>query len=88
MEDAEIALMFSLLTIPVAIWLQLWVKNRREKRRNDSGEEEFENTTRAFISIILEGAAIVGGLIMVIMGAGGVIKYILNFVCFSLLISR
>ncbi len=79
MEDAEIALMFSLLTIPVAIWLQLWVKNRREKRRNDSGEEEFENTTRAFISIILEGAAIVGGLIMVIMGAGGVIKYILNF---------
>ena len=79
MEDAEIGLMFSLLTIPVAIWLQLWVKNRREKRRNDSGEEEFENTTRAFISIILEGAAIVGGLIMVIMGAGGVIKYILNF---------
>ena len=79
MEDAEIALMFSLLTIPVAIWLQLWVKNRREKRRNDSGEEEFEKTTRAFISIILEGAAIVGGLIMVIMGAGGVIKYILNF---------
>ncbi len=42
MEDAEIALMFSLLTIPVAIWLQLWVKNRREKRRNDLGEEEFE----------------------------------------------
>ncbi|WP_394807555.1 hypothetical protein [Nitrosomonas sp.] len=79
MEDAEIALMFSLLTIPVAIWLQLWVKNRREERRNALGEEEFENTSRAFISIILEGTAIVGGLIMIIMGAGGVIKYILNF---------
>lgn len=79
MEDAEIALMFSLLTIPVAIWLQLWVKNRREKRRNDSGEEEFENTSGAFISIILEGTAIVGGLIMIIMGSGGVIKYVLNF---------
>ncbi|MEQ1815943.1 MAG: hypothetical protein ABL861_05660 [Nitrosomonas sp.] len=79
MEDAEIALMFSLLTIPVAIWLQLWVKNRREKRRNVLGEEEFENTSRVFISIILEGTAIVGGLIMIIMGAGGVIKYILNF---------
>ncbi|WP_297324724.1 hypothetical protein [Nitrosomonas sp.] len=79
MEDAEIALMFSLLTIPVAIWLQLWVKNRREKRRNVLGEEEFENTARAFVSIILEGAAIVGGLIMIIMGSGGVIKYIINF---------
>ena len=79
MEDAEIALMFSLLTIPVAIWLQLWVKNRREQRRNDLGEEEFESTARAFGSIVLEGTAIVGGLIMIIMGSGGVIKYILNF---------
>ncbi len=79
MGDAEIAVVFSLLTIPVAIWLQLWVKNRREKRRNDLGEEEFENTSRAFISIILEGTAIVGGLIMIIMGSGGVIKYVLNF---------
>ena len=79
MEDAEIALMFSLLTIPVAIWLQLWVKNRREQRRNVLGEEEFENTGRAFISIIIEGAAIVGGFIMIIMGSGGIIKYIINF---------
>ena len=79
MEDAEIALMFSLLAIPVAIWLQLWVKNRRENRRNVLGEEEFENTGKAFLSIILEGTAIVGGLIMIIMGAGGVIKYIINF---------
>ncbi len=79
MEDAEIALMFSLLIIPVAIWLQLWVKSRRENRRNVLGEEEFENTLRAFTSIIIEGAAIVGGLIMIIMGSGGVIKYIINF---------
>lgn len=79
MEDAEIALMFSLLAIPVAIWLQLWVRNRRENRKNVLGEEEFESTTRAFISIILEGTAIVGGLIMVIIASGGVIKYIINF---------
>lgn len=79
MEDAEIVLMFSLLMIPVAIWLQLWVKNRRESRRNTLGEEEFENTARAFGSIILEGTAIVGGLIMIIMGSSGVLKYVLNF---------
>ena len=79
MQDAEIVLMFSLLMIPVAVWLQLWVKNRREKRRNDLGEEEFESTARAFGSIILEGTAIVGGLIMIIMGSSGVLKYVLNF---------
>jgi len=79
MEDAEIALMFSLLVIPVAIWLQLWVKQRREDRRNAQGEEEFDNVSRAFFSIIVEGAAIVGGLIMIIMGSSGVIKYILKF---------
>jgi hypothetical protein len=79
MEDAEIALMFSLLIIPVAIWLQLWVKRRREDRKNAQGEEEFDNAARAFFSIILEGAAIVGGLIMIIMGSSGIIKYILKF---------
>lgn len=79
MEDAEIALMFSLLIIPVAIWLQLWVKRRREDRKNAQGEEEFDNAASAFVSIILEGAAIVGGLIMIIMGSSGVIKYILKF---------
>ncbi len=79
MQDAEIVLMFSLLMIPVAVWLQLWVKNRSEKRKHDLAEEEFENTARAFASIILEGAAIVGGLIMIIMGSSGVLKYVLNF---------
>ncbi len=79
MEDAEIALMFSLAAFPVAIWLQLWVRNRRQNRQNVLGEEEFANTGRAFMSIVVEGVAIVGGLIMVIMAAGVVIKYILNF---------
>lgn len=79
MEDAEIALMFSLLIIPVVIWLQLWVKNRRESRRNVLGQEEFENTGRAFFSIIIEGTAVIGGLIMIIVASGGVIKYIINF---------
>ncbi|SNX60739.1 hypothetical protein SAMN06296273_2210 [Nitrosomonas ureae] len=79
MEDAEIVLMFSLLAIPVAIWLQLWVKDRREKRKNVLGEEEFESTSRAFVSIVIEGTAIIGGLIMIIMATSGVGKYILNF---------
>jgi len=79
MEDAEIALMFSLLAIPVAIWLQLWVRTRRQNRRNQLGEEEFETNGRTFFSIIVEGTAIIGGLIMIIVASGGVIKYVINF---------
>ena len=77
--DAEIALMISLLIIPLVIWLQIWVKGRRVKRQNELGDEEFDTTRGAFVSIILEGVAVVGGLIMIIVATGGVIKYILNF---------
>tara|TARA_R110002073_G_scaffold106112_1_gene239703 strand:- start:3312 stop:3557 length:246 start_codon:yes stop_codon:yes gene_type:complete len=79
MEDAEIALMFFLLSIPVAIWLQLWVRNRKEKRQNELGDEAFETTGNAFFSIILEGTALIGGLIMIIMAVGGIVKYVINF---------
>ncbi|MDH5553445.1 MAG: hypothetical protein OEX82_08980 [Nitrosomonas sp.] len=79
MGDAEIALMICLLLIPLAIWLQIWVRGRKVERRNNLGDEEFETTGGAFVSIILEGVAIVGGLIMIIVASGGVIKYVLNF---------
>ncbi|MDP1557596.1 MAG: hypothetical protein Q8K59_04325 [Nitrosomonas sp.] len=79
MGDAEIALMLSLLAIPVAIWLQIWVRSRKAQRRNELGEEEFDTTGRAFVSIITEGTAVVGGLIVIIIAAGGVMKYILKF---------
>ncbi len=79
MGDAEIALMFSLVAIPLAIWLQIWVRGRKLKRRNQSGLEEFEGTGWAFMSIVVEGTAIIGGLMLVILGTSGIIKYILTF---------
>ncbi|MCB1937129.1 MAG: hypothetical protein KDF59_14440 [Nitrosomonas sp.] len=79
MEDAEIVLMFCFLAIPVAIWLQIWVKNRKQNRKNPLGEEEFENTGRAFFSIIIEGTAMIGGLIIIIVATSGIVKYIINF---------
>ena len=53
MGDAEIALMISLLIIPLVIWLQIWVRGRKEQRLNNLGDEEFETTGGAFVSIIL-----------------------------------
>ncbi len=79
MGDAEIALMICLLIIPLVIWLQIWVRGRKAQRRNNLGDEEFPTTSGAFVSIILEGIAVIGGLIMIIVASGGVIKYILNF---------
>lgn len=79
MGDAEIALMISLLIIPAVIWLQIWVKGRKIKRQNEIGDEEFDTTSKAFVSIILEGVAVVGGLIMIIVASGGIIKYVMTF---------
>lgn len=79
MGDAEIALMICLLIIPLVIWLQIWVRGRKVQRLNKLGDEEFDTTGGAFVSIILEGVAVVGGLIMIIVASGGVIKYVLNF---------
>jgi hypothetical protein len=79
MGNAEITLMISLLAIPAAIWLQIWVKSRKQKRLNEIGDEEFENTGKAFVSILFEGSAMIGGLMLVIVATTGVAKYILNF---------
>ena len=79
MEDAEIALMFSLLAIPFAIWLQIWVRGRKIRRKNEVGDEEFSNGGIAFASILLEGTAMVGGLMLIILATSGIAKYILNF---------
>lgn len=79
MEDAEIALMFSLLAIPFAIWLQIWVRGRKIRRKNEMGDEEFANGGIAFVSILIEGVAMIGGLMLVILATTGIAKYIINF---------
>ena len=79
MEDADIALMFSLLAIPFAIWLQIWVRGRKLRRKDEMGDEVFSNGGIAFASILIEGFAMIGGLMLIILATTGIAKYIINF---------
>ncbi|MBL79937.1 MAG: hypothetical protein CMH70_07920 [Nitrosomonadaceae bacterium] len=74
-DDAGLNLLMSLFLIPVAIWLHIWVRKRKENRRNESGDEEFGSLGSTLISTIGEGIAIITSLILMIMVMGFVLKY-------------
>ena len=48
MDDPEINLLISLLLIPVVIWLHIWVRRRKNSRRNESGQVEFGGLVTSF----------------------------------------
>lgn len=79
MEDDSLnSLLISVLAIPFVIAIQLWVKERKNRRRNKDGEEEFKTTREAVISFLVEGIAVVGGLAILIAATSGIAKYIIN----------
>ncbi|TFH12929.1 MAG: hypothetical protein E4H07_00115, partial [Nitrosomonadales bacterium] len=61
--------------IPIAIWLHIWVRKRKDSRRNKSGEVEFGSLSSTLISTIGEGVAIITSLILLIMVVGSILKY-------------
>ena len=75
MESAEYNLLMALALIPAVFWLQVWVRKRRHSRRNESGQQEFDSLGATLLSAILEGAAVVFSLILIIWIMGGVLRY-------------
>jgi hypothetical protein len=43
------------------------------------GDEEFSNGGIAFASILIEGFAMIGGLMLIILATTGIAKYVINF---------
>lgn len=79
MEDDSLnSLLISVLAIPFVIAIQLWVKERRERRRNKEGEEEFKTTREALVSFFIEGIAVIGGLAILIAATSGIIRYVIH----------
>lgn len=79
MEDNSLnSLLISLLAIPFVIALQIWVKERRARRRNEEGEEEFKTTRQAMFSFLIEGLAVVGGLAILIAATSGIVNYVIR----------
>lgn len=79
MEDDSLnSLIISVLAIPFVIAIQLWVKDRKDRRRNNDGEVEFKTMREALFSFFIEGIAVVGGLAILIAATSGIAKYIIN----------
>jgi hypothetical protein len=75
MNDPEINLLVSFILVPIAIWLHIWVRKRKENRRNESGQVEFGSLGATLISTIGEGVAIITSLILMIWVVGSILKY-------------
>jgi len=75
MGTAEYNLLIALALIPVVIWLQVWIRKRRQSRRTETGHQEFESLGATLLSTLIEGFAVVFSLILIIWIMGGVLRY-------------
>ena len=75
-DDPGLNLLFSFILIPIAVGLHIWVRKRKENRRNDSGDVEFGSLGSTLMSTVGEGLAIITSLILMIMFVGFVLKYL------------
>jgi hypothetical protein len=80
MDTSEYNLLISLALIPAVVGLQIWVRNRRSRRRNEEGHQEFDSLGATLFSAILEGVAVISSLILIIWIMGGVLRYLFPMV--------
>lgn len=78
MDESTDVLLISILAIPFVIAIQMWVKKRKDSRRNEEGEEEFKTTREALFAFLIEGLVIVGGLAILIAATSGILRYVIN----------
>ncbi|SFU55836.1 hypothetical protein SAMN05216339_10467 [Nitrosomonas eutropha] len=79
MEDtAPIAnLLYSILALPIAFMVLYWVKIRKDRHRNESGEMEYRSLGHALSFFVVEGLALVGSLSILITAISGIVRYII-----------
>lgn len=76
MDGPEFNLLISVLLIPVVIWIHVWIRKRRNSRRNKSGQEEYGSLGSTLITTLGEGVAVLSSLILVIWIAGSILRYL------------
>lgn len=78
MDESTDVLLISILAIPFVVAIQLWVKKRKDSRRNKDGEEVFNSTRQAIFAFLIKGLAVVGGLAILIAATSGILRYVVN----------
>ncbi len=76
MDSPEYSLLISLALVPVVFMLQMWVRQRRLRRRNEAGQQEFDSLSSTLISAIAEGVAVISSLVLIIWIMGAILKYL------------
>ena len=76
MDTSEYNLLISIALIPVVVGLQIWIRKRRQSRRNESGQQEFDSLAATLLSTVIEGLAVISSLILVIWIMGGILRFL------------
>jgi hypothetical protein len=79
MEDAPITtLLYSLLAIPFVFLILYWVKVRKDRQRNESGEVEYKSLGHALSFFLIEGLAVISSLAILITAMSGIVRYVIH----------
>jgi len=71
-------LLFSIIAFPIAFMILYWVKVRKDRHRNESGEMEYKSLGHALSFFVVEGIALVGSLSILITAISGIVRYIIS----------
>lgn len=78
-ETTPIAtLIFSILALPIAFSILYWLKVRKDRHRNESGEMEYKSLGHALSFFVVEGVALIGSLSILITAVSGIVRYIIS----------
>lgn len=79
MEDSSLTtLLYSILAIPFVFLLLRWIKVRKDKRRNESGEVEYTSFGHALGFLLVEGLALIASLAILMAAMSGIVQYIIS----------
>lgn len=72
------SLIYSILALPIVFGILYWIKIRRDRRRNESGEIEYTSVAQAIGFLVIEGLTVVGSLAILIVVVSSIVKYIIT----------